>query len=106
MNLPVIRKATLSKNLDKSDSTIDRDVQKGLLTPPIKFGERVSAWPEFEVDIVVAARIEGRSEDDIKQIVADLIVARKNIVARIIDQFNAANRLNLSGFAEIERRDE
>jgi prophage regulatory protein len=47
-------------------------VAKGLLPKPVKIGERCSAWAEHELDAVIKARIAGKSEDEIRRLVADL----------------------------------
>jgi prophage regulatory protein len=47
-------------------------VSKGLLPKAVKIGERASAWPESEIAAVNAARIAGKSDDDIRRLVADL----------------------------------
>jgi len=38
----------------------------------IKIGERASAWPESEIAAINAARIAGKSNDEIRRLVADL----------------------------------
>jgi prophage regulatory protein len=52
------------------------DIQKGLFTPPIKIGTRASAWPAHEVAAINSARIAGKTEDQIRKKVTDLIIAR------------------------------
>lgn len=47
-------------------------VDKGLLPKAVKIGERASAWPESEIAAVNAARIAGKSEDEIRELVAEL----------------------------------
>lgn len=52
------------------------DIQAGLFTSPIKIGKRASAWPAHEVTALNAARIAGKSDDEIKKLVAELEEAR------------------------------
>jgi prophage regulatory protein len=52
------------------------DIQNGLFTRPVKLGERASAWPESEVAALNQARIAGKSNDEIRQLVAELEAAR------------------------------
>jgi prophage regulatory protein len=47
-------------------------VAKGLLPKAVKIGERASAWPEAEIAAVNAARIAGKSEGEIRELVANL----------------------------------
>lgn len=50
-------------------------IENKLLTPPVKVGKR-SLWPASEVLALQQARIAGRSEDEIKVIVKQLVAAR------------------------------
>lgn len=52
------------------------DIQKGTYTPPVKIGSRASAWPAHEVAKLNAARIAGKSDDQIRQLVIELVAAR------------------------------
>lgn len=47
-------------------------IADGLLPKPVKIGERATAWPSDELDSIVRARIAGKSEDEIRQLVATL----------------------------------
>jgi len=47
-------------------------VGKGLLPKAVKIGERASAWPESEIAAVNAARIAGKSDNEIRELVSDL----------------------------------
>jgi prophage regulatory protein len=53
-------------------STIYDHVKKGLFTSPIKLGERISGWLESEVVAIMGARISGKSETEIKELVLSL----------------------------------
>lgn len=63
----------------KSRSGNYADIQKGLMTPPVKLGERSVAWPEHEVLAINAARVAGKTDDEIRQLVTKLIAERQNI---------------------------
>lgn len=53
------------------------DIKRGLFTRPVKLGPRASAWPLHEVAALNAARIAGKSDEEIKKLVAELEAARK-----------------------------
>jgi len=57
--------------------TLYEAVRKGLMVPPIKVTAKSSAWPASEVNAVLAARIAGKSDAEIRALVAQLISARK-----------------------------
>jgi prophage regulatory protein len=46
------------------------------MPPGIALGIRSVGWPAHELDAIAAARISGKSEDEIRAIVRDLIAAR------------------------------
>lgn len=52
--------------------------QRGLCPPGIPLGVRSVGWPQHELDALVAARIRGASEDEIRALVRDLVAARAN----------------------------
>jgi len=52
-----------------SRSIIYEYAKHGLFTKPVKIGLRSVAWPDDEVSTITAARIAGKSKDEISQIV-------------------------------------
>ena len=46
------------------------------MTPPISLGLRSVGWPQYELDALASARIAGKSEDEIRALVLDLVAAR------------------------------
>ena len=61
-------------------------VAAGLATPGVKLSKYPVGWPHSELAALNAARIAGKSEDDIRALVKRLVAAR----ARAFDQFEAA----------------
>lgn len=70
-----IRESDLAVKTGRSRSSSRRDVARGLLPPPIKWGT-TSIWLEHEVDVVIAARAAGLPEANIRSIVEELISRR------------------------------
>lgn len=60
----------------ESRSTIYRKISKGLFTKPVSIGGERVAWPANEVQAIINARIAGKSEEEIKQLVIELEAAR------------------------------
>lgn len=52
-------------------------IASGLLPKPVKIGERSTAWPSDELDSIVRARIAGKSDDEIRQLVEQLHEQRR-----------------------------
>lgn len=63
----------------KSNTTHYSDIKDGLMTPPVRLGENSVAWPEHEIHAINAARVAGKSNTEIKTLVADLIMQRKAV---------------------------
>lgn len=58
-----------------------QDIQNGLFTRPVPIGGRAVGWPEHEVYAVNAARIAGKTEDEIKALVIELETQRNGAAA-------------------------
>jgi prophage regulatory protein len=69
-----LRQVLDARGVEKSQHY--HDVQGGLFTPPIKLGIKAAGWPQSEVAALNAARIAGKSNDQIRSLVQQLIAAR------------------------------
>jgi len=61
----------------RSRSTHYLDIQQGLFPRPVAIGARAIGWPDHEVEALNNARIAGKSEAEIRELVASLEAARK-----------------------------
>ena len=59
------------------NATVYNYIQKGLLPPSVSLGIRCSGWPAHEIEAIAAARIAGRSNDEIRLLVNQILKARK-----------------------------
>lgn len=59
-----------------SDTSVYSNVRTGLFTVPVRIGQRAVGWPEHEVEAINAARIAGRTDDQIRELVDQLHQAR------------------------------
>lgn len=76
MALRITRVGKGAENLGRGLSTAYADVANGLLTAPVKCGPRSSGWPEHELDAILAARIAGKTDAEIRELVKRLMAAR------------------------------
>lgn len=60
-----------------SRSTIYLRIAQGLWTKPVSLGARAVGWPSNEVAAINAARIAGKSDEEIRALVVKLEAARK-----------------------------
>ncbi|WP_370646513.1 helix-turn-helix transcriptional regulator [Photobacterium sp. OFAV2-7] len=62
-----------------SKSTLHLRINNGLMAPPVNLGGRKVAWPEREIDQLIAATIKAQSPDEITECVKQLIVERGSL---------------------------
>jgi prophage regulatory protein len=53
----------------RSHASIYTAIKAGLFTKPVQIGQRSVGWPAHEVQAINQARIAGRSEDEIRELV-------------------------------------
>ncbi|MCP4476144.1 MAG: AlpA family phage regulatory protein [Gammaproteobacteria bacterium] len=59
-------------------STIYLRISQGLWTKPVNLGARSVGWPVKEIESINSARIAGLSDSEIRTLVRDLEVKRKD----------------------------
>jgi prophage regulatory protein len=80
MNTSILRlPAVLAVNGDKR-STFYLRIQQQLWTRPVRLGPRAVGWPAYECEALNAARIAGKSDHEIRRLVAELEAARKEFI--------------------------
>ena len=79
MALTILRRKQVEFETGYSRSTIYLRITQGLWTKPVNLGARAVGWPASEVTALNAARIAGRSEDQIRELVSGLEKARLNV---------------------------
>lgn len=75
--LRILRMPDLRTRYPRGRSTVYVDILRGVLPPPVVLGPRCSGWPEHEIDAIIAARISGATDDEVRRLVADILVARR-----------------------------
>lgn len=61
----------------RSKTSNRKDVSDGLFTRPVYVGNKSIAWPLHEIEAINAARLAGKNDDEIKQIVDGLHILRE-----------------------------
>lgn len=78
--MPILRKRAVKAETGwLSDASVSNAVRAGLLTKPVFIGPRSVGWPDFEVKAINAARIAGKSDDEIRQLVIRLHSKRSEL---------------------------
>ncbi len=76
MATTILRLPTVCQTTGKSRSTIYLRVKDGLFTKPVAIGPRSIGWPANEIESINLAHIQGKTDAEIRKIVAGLIAAR------------------------------
>ena len=76
MTITILRLPKVLAARGRRKSSHYDDIHAGLFVPPVAIGARAKGYPNYEVEALNAARIAGRSDDEIRQLVRDLIAAR------------------------------
>lgn len=83
MQIILDRRPAVEAALGKKRSALYADVESGLLPPPVPIGARAVAWPRHEIQSIVAARIAGKSIDEIRELVRKLVADRTTAMTRL-----------------------
>lgn len=78
MTRTILRLPAVLLERGRSRSAHYLDIQEGLFTRPVSIGARAVGWPSDEVAALNAARIAGKSEEQIRALVVALEAARKS----------------------------
>ena len=77
----LLRMPDVRERYPRCEASIYNDIKRGVFTPAIRLGPKCSAWPQQEVDAIIAARMAGKSDDEIRMLVEELLAQRKKAAA-------------------------
>jgi prophage regulatory protein len=60
----------------RSDASIYNAIRAGLFPVGVQIGQRAKGWPDYEVSAINVARIAGKTDDELKALVARLHAKR------------------------------
>ena len=72
MSLRILRLPQVILNTGLARSTIYLRIEQGLLPKPVSLGGKAVGWPATEISQINAARIAGKSNEEIKNLVDEL----------------------------------
>lgn len=78
MRISFVRMPHLEAALKLCPRVIYMHVAAGLLPKPVKIGPRASVWPREEIETIIAARMGGATDGQIKDIVASMHARRQS----------------------------
>ena len=74
----IMRRKQVEADTGYSRSTIYLRISQRLFVKPVSLGARAVGWPAHEVSALNAARIAGKSETEIRALVAKLETSRRD----------------------------
>jgi prophage regulatory protein len=72
----ILRLPVVKQNTGLSRSTLYLRIANGVFTHPVSLGGRAVGWPAHEVAALNAARIAGKPDAEIRELVINLEAAR------------------------------
>jgi len=79
MTHTILRLPAIKTSTGLSRSTIYLRIAQGAFPKPVSLGGRAVGWPASEVAALNAARISGKSNSEIRDLVVKLEAARKTV---------------------------
>ena len=70
----------------RSDASQYNAIREGLFTTGVAIGQRSKGWPDYEVKAIAAARIAGKTDAEIRELVNQLHLKRLGIKIHLNDQ--------------------
>lgn len=74
------RRRQIESDTGMRRSTLYDHIRRGIFVPPIRLGANSVAWLEHETQAILAARVAGKSDDDIRALVKELVATRTEVV--------------------------
>jgi prophage regulatory protein len=72
MKRTILRIPSVKSESGLSRSTIYLRIAQGLWTKPVSLGARAVGWPSDEIEAINTARIAGKTDEEVRALVAQL----------------------------------
>ena len=63
----------------RADASVYNAIRAGLFTTGVAIGQRAKGWPDYEAQAIAQARVAGKTEDQIREIVISLHKKRNEL---------------------------
>ena len=63
----------------RADASVYNEVRDGLFTTGVAIGQRSKGWPDYEIDAINSARVAGKSDAEIRNLVKVLHAKRTEL---------------------------
>ena len=65
----------------RSDASVYNEIKAGTFTTGVAIGRRAKGWPDYEAQSIAAARVAGKSEAQLRELVKALHAKRTELCA-------------------------
>jgi prophage regulatory protein len=63
----------------RADASVYNAIRAGLFTAGVAVGQRAKGWPDYEAQAIATARVAGKSDDQIRELVQALHAKRTEL---------------------------
>lgn len=63
----------------RADASVYNAIKDGTVTAGVAIGQRAKGWPDYEVQAIAAARVAGKSDSEIRELVKVLHARRTEL---------------------------
>lgn len=84
MPIRFLRLPALKAAMGLGTTSVYGEIKEGRLTPGVKLTARSVGWPVHEVDVLNAARLAGKSDEELRQLVSQLVAARAQALPAVL----------------------
>ena len=78
----ILRLPAVKARTGLSRSTLYLRISEGGFPKPVSLGGRAVGWPSHEIDLINAAHIAGKTDDELRELVIQLELTRKQAAGR------------------------
>ena len=63
----------------RADASVYNAIRSGLFTAGVAIGQRAKGWPDYEAQAIATARVAGKSDSEIRELVTALHAKRTEL---------------------------
>jgi prophage regulatory protein len=69
----------------RADASVYNAIRAGLFTNGVAIGQRAKGWPDYEAQSIATARVAGKSDEEIRELVK-LLHAKRNEIPILVSE--------------------
>jgi prophage regulatory protein len=77
--IKIIRRPEVLVRFGIGNTCLHSRINSGLIPPPVSLGGRSVGWVDHELDAVISSLAAGETDNEIKELIQQLLIRRKEI---------------------------